>query len=109
MAGTAGGGTVDDTRKPELGQHLADGGEALLVDRRDEGRWKVEFAPALTLERLDILGETPLPPYIERDPRAIDEATRREDAERYQTVYARERGAVAAPTAVLLGHVVPPM
>jgi S-adenosylmethionine:tRNA ribosyltransferase-isomerase len=75
---------------------LADGGEALLVDRRDEGRWKVEFAPALTLERLDILGETPLPPYIERPggPEAGDSA-------HYQTVYAANPGAVAAPTAGL--------
>ncbi|HCI71224.1 MAG TPA: tRNA preQ1(34) S-adenosylmethionine ribosyltransferase-isomerase QueA, partial [Balneola sp.] len=43
-------------------------------------------------ERLDALGKMPLPPYIEREP--VDE-----DKERYQTVYATERGAVAAPTA----------
>jgi S-adenosylmethionine:tRNA ribosyltransferase-isomerase len=41
------------------------------------------------------LGEAPLPPYIRR------EAPRAEDAERYQTVYARVPGAVAAPTAGL--------
>jgi S-adenosylmethionine:tRNA ribosyltransferase-isomerase len=41
------------------------------------------------------LGETPLPPYIRR------EAARTEDAERYQTVYARVPGSVAAPTAGL--------
>jgi S-adenosylmethionine:tRNA ribosyltransferase-isomerase len=40
-------------------------------------------------------GETPLPPYIRRD------AARAEDAERYQTVFAREPGSVAAPTAGL--------
>jgi S-adenosylmethionine:tRNA ribosyltransferase-isomerase len=45
-------------------------------------------------ERLERLGEVPLPPYIRRDAVA-------EDAERYQTVYAREPGAVAAPTAGL--------
>ncbi len=43
-------------------------------------------------EKLDDLGKMPLPPYIEREP--VDE-----DKERYQTVYATERGAVAAPTA----------
>ena len=43
-------------------------------------------------ERLDSLGKMPLPPYIEREP--VDE-----DKERYQTVFASERGAVAAPTA----------
>ena len=41
---------------------------------------------------IDLLGQTPLPPYIHR---------RLEDPERYQTVYARESGSVAAPTAGL--------
>jgi S-adenosylmethionine:tRNA ribosyltransferase-isomerase len=43
---------------------------------------------------LDEAGETPLPPYIDRAPQASDR-------ERYQTIFARERGAVAAPTAGL--------
>ena len=43
---------------------------------------------------LDEAGETPLPPYIDRPPEASDR-------ERYQTIFARERGAVAAPTAGL--------
>ena len=43
---------------------------------------------------LDKAGEVPLPPYIEHAPGALD-------AERYQTIFARERGAVAAPTAGL--------
>jgi S-adenosylmethionine:tRNA ribosyltransferase-isomerase len=43
---------------------------------------------------LDEAGETPLPPYIDRSP---DDG----DRERYQTIFARERGAVAAPTAGL--------
>ncbi|MBW3631170.1 MAG: tRNA preQ1(34) S-adenosylmethionine ribosyltransferase-isomerase QueA, partial [Gemmatimonadetes bacterium] len=43
---------------------------------------------------LDRSGEVPLPPYVRRDATA-------EDRERYQTVYARERGSVAAPTAGL--------
>jgi len=62
---------------------------------RGSGRWEA---------LLDELGSTPLPPYIKRpEPRA-------EDRERYQTVYARHDGAVAAPTAGLhftpdiLGH-----
>jgi S-adenosylmethionine:tRNA ribosyltransferase-isomerase len=50
--------------------------------------------PAL-LERF---GETPLPPYIARD---IEQLDSDEDAQRYQTVYARHPGAVAAPTAGL--------
>jgi S-adenosylmethionine:tRNA ribosyltransferase-isomerase len=43
---------------------------------------------------IDRLGHMPLPPYIKRE-------DRREDRERYQTVFARERGSVAAPTAGL--------
>jgi S-adenosylmethionine:tRNA ribosyltransferase-isomerase len=49
---------------------------------------------------LDAAGELPLPPYFERE-------VEPEDAERYQTVFARERGAVAAPTAGL--HFTPEM
>jgi S-adenosylmethionine:tRNA ribosyltransferase-isomerase len=43
-------------------------------------------------KRLDKLGEMPMPPYIDREPTE-------EDKERYQTIFAKERGAVAAPTA----------
>lgn len=49
-----------------------------------------ESIPAL----LEKLGETPLPPYIHRTPTAADR-------DRYQTVFAKERGSVAAPTAGL--------
>jgi S-adenosylmethionine:tRNA ribosyltransferase-isomerase len=45
-------------------------------------------------ELIEVLGQVPLPPYIRRDPKA-------EDRERYQTVYARVSGSVAAPTAGL--------
>lgn len=56
-----------------------------------EFRWETNHAFA---EVLDILGAIPLPPYLKRD------ATE-EDKERYQTVYAKSPGAVAAPTAGL--------
>lgn len=42
------------------------------------------------------IGQTPLPPYIKRDPSTIDS-----DRDRYQTIYASRRGAIAAPTAGL--------
>ncbi|MEM7137795.1 MAG: tRNA preQ1(34) S-adenosylmethionine ribosyltransferase-isomerase QueA [Myxococcota bacterium] len=45
-------------------------------------------------DAIEAIGEVPLPPYIRRQPTVADEA-------RYQTVYAREPGAVAAPTAGL--------
>jgi S-adenosylmethionine:tRNA ribosyltransferase-isomerase len=48
---------------------------------------------------LEEFGQMPLPPYIKRD--GADDAARGEDRERYQTVYAGRRGAIAAPTAGL--------
>jgi S-adenosylmethionine:tRNA ribosyltransferase-isomerase len=47
-------------------------------------------------EIIDETGKTPLPPYIKRDQGALDQ-----DRDRYQTVYAKQRGAIAAPTAGL--------
>ena len=64
-----------------------------------EGELRVVFAgPASLGERLASAGQLPLPPYIARPPTAAD-------AERYQTVYARVPGSVAAPTAGL--HLTP--
>jgi S-adenosylmethionine:tRNA ribosyltransferase-isomerase len=54
---------------------------------------------------LEEFGQMPLPPYIKRD--GDDLAARAEDRERYQTVYAERRGAIAAPTAGL--HFTPPV
>ena len=70
---------------------------AEVVETRDEGRRVVAFtSPCPIDEAIDRVGRVPLPPYIKRDgaPTPTDEA-------RYQTVYAEERGAVAAPTAGL--------
>jgi S-adenosylmethionine:tRNA ribosyltransferase-isomerase len=81
---------------PKTGMRLvfSDMVEAEVLERRDD-LYHLRFAPARTvLEWLDALGELPLPPYLER-------AAELGDAERYQTVYAREPGAVAAPTAGL--------
>ena len=75
---------------------LDDLGGAVPTDRLEEGRWRVRFEPALTLDRLDRIGHTPLPPYIRRGGGELP--TDRGD---YQTVYAAEPGAVAAPTAGL--------
>ena len=75
---------------------LSDGGGVVPVERRGEGRWLVRFDPVLDLERLDLLGEMPLPPYIERPQGGAEE-----DRSAYQTVYAAHPGAVAAPTAGL--------
>ena len=63
------------------------------------GAWRVEFVcdrPLMDL--LDEFGHTPVPPYVKREGTAAEE---KEDRERYQTIYAREVGSVAAPTAGL--------
>jgi len=67
------------------------------LDAPHEGRGVLRFFPQEDLNLLlDQLGEVPLPPYIKRQGNV-----RAEDRERYQTVYARQVGAVAAPTAGL--------
>lgn len=70
-------------------------GEWLAAPR--EGRGVLQFFSRGDFETLlERLGEVPLPPYIKRDA-----SERNEDRARYQTVYARHTGAVAAPTAGL--------
>ena len=63
------------------------------------GMWQVEFACTRPLmDLLDEFGRTPVPPYVHREGTAEEE---RADRERYQTIYARAVGSVAAPTAGL--------
>jgi len=84
------------SKKPREGTAiiLADGSHATVLGR-DESFFRLRFESPEPLERLLAkLGEMPLPPYIARHADASD-------LERYQTVYAREPGAVAAPTAGL--------
>ncbi len=70
------------------------GGEAEVLGRED-GFYLLRFDVGTPLPAwLEAAGRLPLPPYIHRAPDAAD-------AERYQTVFAREPGAVAAPTAGL--------
>ena len=67
---------------------------AEVLDRTADGRVVVSFASDGELDSvIDEIGRTPLPPYIKRH--------NQWDHERYQTVYASERGAIAAPTAGL--------
>ncbi|HEY4366760.1 MAG TPA: tRNA preQ1(34) S-adenosylmethionine ribosyltransferase-isomerase QueA [Steroidobacteraceae bacterium] len=78
--------------KPSVPIALPGGAAAYFVKRHDD-----LFELELSVEPLayfEQFGSMPLPPYIER-------GSEREDATRYQTVYARESGAVAAPTAGL--------
>lgn len=80
-------------KRIHLGQRMDFGGgiEAELIDKENR---IVRFNKPHIIEHLKEVGHIPLPPYIDRD----DEASDRED---YQTVYAKESGSVAAPTAGL--------
>lgn len=78
--------------KPGSTIRLGDG-SVLQVLAREDDLTLLRF-PEPVLEMLDRLGNLPLPPYITHAPTEADEA-------RYQTVYARDPGAVAAPTAGL--------
>ncbi|MBS1804716.1 MAG: tRNA preQ1(34) S-adenosylmethionine ribosyltransferase-isomerase QueA [Acidobacteria bacterium] len=89
-------------RKVAIGERLVfpahDGSialEAEVLERGQFGDRLIEFAPVDDFfGELERVGHIPLPPYIHRDDAASDR-------ERYQTVFSRERGSVAAPTAGL--------
>jgi len=85
------------SKSPAAGSRLNfDHGLSMTVlSKHDDGFYDVElFGEGTFTEVLDRVGHMPLPPYIDR----LDEPA---DRDRYQTVYARQAGAVAAPTAGL--------
>ncbi len=68
---------------------------AHILEYGEDGTRIVEFEyEGIFMERLEEVGSMPLPPYIER-------ASENDDKDRYQTVYCKEEGSVAAPTAGL--------
>jgi S-adenosylmethionine:tRNA ribosyltransferase-isomerase len=87
---------IRSSHAPKVGATLALPGNAQArVQERDERFFRLAFAGTGPLHAwLELHGEIPLPPYIGRAAETID-------ATRYQTVYARIPGAVAAPTAGL--------
>lgn len=87
---------LKSSRAPKPGTMLvlADGTLVKVVARHDDLFELELLAQKKWLDMLENLGEVPLPPYIERAEEDLDQA-------RYQTVYARDPGAVAAPTAGL--------
>lgn len=84
------------SRTPKEGAQLSfEGGIKAEVVGRKEGLFDLQFDITTTLiEALEQHGHMPLPPYIKRE-------DQQSDRERYQTVYNRKPGAVAAPTAGL--------
>jgi S-adenosylmethionine:tRNA ribosyltransferase-isomerase len=79
--------------RPGARIELAEDFAAEVIEKWEDGRYRLRF-PEPIEPHLDRLGHIPLPPYIHRPDTP-------EDRERYQTVYARRPGAVAAPTAGL--------
>lgn len=75
------------------GLEIATDGGAVRVVTREGEFWRIEL-PEPALEFFERFGAVPLPPYIRRSPAPTDR-------ERYQSIFAREPGAVAAPTASL--------
>jgi S-adenosylmethionine:tRNA ribosyltransferase-isomerase len=94
-------GLVHPGQKLKPGSHVVfDGAVTLhgeILDRRFFGRrtlrlWTEDGSPVA--DAIEAIGHTPLPPYIKREDRVSDR-------ERYQTVFARRSGSIAAPTAGL--------
>jgi len=84
--------------KPQSVVTLRNGFQAEILTLPEEGKVQVRFLTSDPLPKLlERAGEVPLPPYIHRD----GARPRLDDATYYQTVYAREPGSVAAPTAGL--------
>ncbi len=80
-------------KKILFGENLS----AEVLEKTDEGRVFVRFETAENFnDILDRIGQTPLPPYIKREGEKLEN-----DKDRYQTVFAKNRGAIAAPTAGL--------
>jgi len=91
---------VDPARKIRIGNKLyfENGLIAEVIDNTTSRGRTIRFVFEGSNEdlyaKIDEIGETPIPPYLKRD-------VEPEDRERYQTLFAEERGAVAAPTAGL--------
>lgn len=93
-------GLVKSSKRPRNGSHLLFGSElkAIVEEIVEDGSVRVTLMWNGDLDTLLLkYGVMPLPPYIRRDGRLHAG----NDVDRYQTVYARENGAIAAPTAGL--------
>lgn len=94
-------GLLKSSKRPQLGSTITISEElhCQVIDYLDGGKacLQLHFNEDLGLMRcLELAGDVPLPPYIARK-----EGSTKEDSRRYQTVYADQPGAVAAPTAGL--------
>jgi S-adenosylmethionine:tRNA ribosyltransferase-isomerase len=93
LAGNEALAQVSASKPVRAGLTIATAGGEVRVLERCADLWRIAL-PEDPLEFFERWGAVPLPPYIERAPEPLDR-------ERYQSVFARARGAVAAPTASL--------
>lgn len=84
------------SKAPKIGSQMQlPGGEVITVTAKQPDFYRLAFPAHVNIhDILNKYGEVPLPPYINREVEAADN-------DRYQTIYASEKGAVAAPTAGL--------
>jgi len=86
---------IKASRSPKVGSYIIlENKVRLKICDKNDGIYSVSFESDSILKTLNEVGHIPLPPYIDRE-------DVKEDANRYQTVYAQNNGAVAAPTAGL--------
>jgi S-adenosylmethionine:tRNA ribosyltransferase-isomerase len=86
---------IKASRSPKIGSYIIlENKVRLKICDKNDGIYSVSFESDSILKTMNEVGHIPLPPYIDRE-------DVKEDANRYQTVYAQNNGAVAAPTAGL--------
>ncbi|MDC1535564.1 tRNA preQ1(34) S-adenosylmethionine ribosyltransferase-isomerase QueA [Candidatus Thioglobus sp.] len=86
---------IKSSRSPKIGSYVVlENKSCFKICDKNDGIYKVDFESDSILNVLNEIGHIPLPPYINRE-------DSKEDQSRYQTVYAKNDGAVAAPTAGL--------
>jgi S-adenosylmethionine:tRNA ribosyltransferase-isomerase len=93
LAGAEALAQLSASKPIRAGLEVLTAGGAVRVLAREDELWRIAL-PAAALAFFERWGEVPLPPYIRRPPDAADQ-------ERYQSIFAHEPGAVAAPTASL--------
>ncbi len=93
---------IQTTRRPKEGEKFQFGSyQSTILGRGKEG-WNLDFGTANVMKIMQEIGLPPLPPYIKRKYKNEDTTKHPQvlfDRERYQTIYAKVLGSVAAPTA----------
>ena len=89
---------IQTARRPKAGERYFFGPYQAIVEKKEEEGWKLCFQGIAVSKIMEEIGLPPLPPYIKRKGEERKQKEK-EDRQRYQTVYARNPGSIAAPTA----------